>query len=190
MTTFFKFLGFKLSGILLVLLVLASITATAQENMTQGVETEVPQSVEAPVFAFYRALNTGDLSLLEQALAPDWTETPTFPEQQPGRNGFGPVVQGFRQTFSGLHFEIDDRIIAGDASDAKVTVRSTATGKHAGELFGVAPTGNDVVFTTIDVHRVRDGYIVETWHVEDFLSVLGQIAPERLGATESEGGTP
>ena len=36
-------------------------------------------------------------------------------------------------------------------------------------------TGQPIQFMAIDIHRLQDGQIVETWHIEDFLSVLFQI---------------
>jgi predicted ester cyclase len=65
----------------------------------------------------------------------------------------------------------EDVLVAGD----KAAVRSTIRGTHEGELFGIPGTGQPVEFMAIDIHRLEDGQIVETWHVEDFLSVLFQI---------------
>ena len=71
-------------------------------------------------------------------------------------------------------------IVSGD----KAAVRSTIRATHEGELFGIPGTGRTIEFMAIDIHRVEDGQIVETWHVEDFLSVLFQI-----GASIQPGGT-
>ena len=65
----------------------------------------------------------------------------------------------------------EDVLVAGD----KAAVRSTIRGTHEGELFGIPGTGQPIQFMAIDIHRLENGQIVETWHIEDFLSVLFQI---------------
>ncbi len=68
----------------------------------------------------------------------------------------------------------DDVLVAGD----KVAVRSTGRGTQQGPLLGIPPTGRQVEFMAIDIHRLANGQIAETWHIEDYLSVIFQ-----LGAT-------
>ena len=54
-------------------------------------------------------------------------------------------------------------------------MRSTIRGTHEGDLFGIPATGRPIEFMAIDIHRLENGQIVETWHIEDFLSVLFQL---------------
>ena len=44
-----------------------------------------------------------------------------------------------------------------------MAVRYTARATHAGELFGVPPSGRTVTITGIEVYRLADGRIVEYW---------------------------
>lgn len=120
---------------------------------------------------FYDVLNTGDEALLDQILVPDWAERPLAPGQAPGRDGYKPILAYFRTAFPDVHFVLEDVIPAGD----KVTVRTSVTGTHQGEFLGVAPTGRPVTFSTIDIHRIADGQIVESWHIEDFFSLYLQL---------------
>ncbi|HKG26597.1 MAG TPA: ester cyclase [Thermomicrobiales bacterium] len=129
---------------------------------------------EAIARAFYEPFNTGDTSIYDQILAEDWVDHPLAPGQQPGRAGFPPVVAGFRAVFPDLTITNEDVIVAGE----KVTVRSIARGTHLGPLLGIPTTGKQVEFAAIDIHRIANGQIVETWHIEDYLSLLFQ-----LGAT-------
>jgi predicted ester cyclase len=48
-------------------------------------------------------------------------------------------------------------------------------GVHAGELFGIPPTDNEVETAGIVIHRVRDGKIAEYWSVTDVARVLQQV---------------
>ena len=123
---------------------------------------------------FYEVLNTGDMELLDKILAPDWAERPLAPGQVPGRDGYKPIVAFFRTAFPDVNFTLEDVIAAGD----KVTVRTTVTGTHQGMFLGVAATGRRVTFHTIDIHRIAEGQIVESWHIEDFFGLYQQlIAP-------------
>jgi len=141
--------------------------------------TPAAADVEAIVRSFYEPFNTGDTSVYDTILAEDWTDHPLGMGQQPGRAGFPPVIEMFRAIFPDLHLVNDDVIVCGD----KATVRSTITATHSGgELFGIPATGKPLQFMTIDIHRLENGQIVETWHIEDFLSVLFQ-----LGAAISPG---
>jgi len=129
--------------------------------------------VEAIVRAFYEPFNTGDTSVYDTILAEDWVDTPLGPSKQPGRAGFPPAIAQFRGIFPDLQITNDEIIVAGDK--AKATVHSPIRATHEGDLFGIPATGQPIAFMAIDIHRLEDGQIVETWHIEDFLSVLIQL---------------
>ena len=133
--------------------------------------TPSTSDAEAIVRSFYEPFNTGDTSVYETILAEDWVDTPLGPGQQPGRAGFPPVITYFRSIFPDLQLTTEEVIVSGD----KAAVRSTIRATHQGELFGIPGTGQPIQFMAIDIHRLEDGQIVETWHIEDFLSVLFQI---------------
>jgi predicted ester cyclase len=57
------------------------------------------------------------------------------------------------------HCEIEDLI----AEQDRVAVRYTARATHAGELFGVPPSGRTVTMTGIEIYRLADGRIAEYW---------------------------
>lgn len=125
----------------------------------------------AAVRQFYAAMNTGDTSLFDDVLAEDWEEIPLNPGQGPGREGIKPVVGWLRNTLTGFTITEEDLIVSGDL----VAVRSKSRGTHSGELMGLPGTGKEVAFDAFDWHRVQDGKIVQTWHVEDFLGVVHQV---------------
>jgi predicted ester cyclase len=66
---------------------------------------------------------------------------------------------------------VDLWVIEGDLLTAVVTV----SGTHLGELMGVAPTGNKVTWSHIDIWRIKDGKIVEVWHNFPTADILEQI---------------
>ena len=64
------------------------------------------------------------------------------------------------------------------AAGDKVAVRNTVSGTHQGAFMGHAPTGRRIEMRTMDVHQVRDGKIVVTWHLEDFAGLMAQLTAD------------
>jgi len=61
---------------------------------------------------------------------------------------------------------------------AKVPVEAGA--REAGAFMGHQPTGRRIEMRTMDIHQIRDGRIITTWHLEDFAGLLAQLtAPTR-----------
>lgn len=149
--------------------IVASFGRTAAQEATPAASDH-----EAIARAFYVPFFTGDTSIYDQILAEDWVDHPMAAGQVPGRAGMDGVIATFRAVFPDLSGTNEDVLVAGD----KVTVRSTVRGTQQGPFLGIPPTGNQVEFMTIDIHRIENGKIVETWHLEDLLGVVFQ-----LGAT-------
>jgi predicted ester cyclase len=59
--------------------------------------------------------------------------------------------------------------------DAFVAMRLTVTGTHQCEFSGLPATGKKVLFTAMDIHRIDNGRIAETWHAEDFTKMVAQL---------------
>lgn len=131
---------------------------------------EVGQN-KATAARFYRAFNSHDPSLLDGLLDPDWVVHPLAPGQVPGRIGWEPGLVALFIAFPDIQVQIEELICEGD----RVAVRSTFTGTHRGNLLRFGPTGKSVEFAAHDVHRVSGGRIMESWHVEDWLSVFMQL---------------
>ena len=146
----------------------ALFTGLADPALAQTEELTARLADYPAVRAFYDAFNAHDASGFDRAVAGDWISTPS---QEPGREPFKQMIQGVFQTFPDLQFRVEDVVAEGD----RVAVRTTGTGTQAGEFVGVPATNRPVTFQTIDIHRVAGDRIVETWHVEDWLSVLFQL---------------
>jgi steroid delta-isomerase-like uncharacterized protein len=129
---------------------------------------------ETAVRQFYQALSTGASSLLDEILADDWEDIPLPPGVEPGRESF--KAQGLtwmRTIFPDLVVINEDVIISADGS--KVVVRSVGRGTQSGEMLGIPGTGKKVEFRAVDIHQLKDGVIVRTWHLEDFLGMAMQL---------------
>ncbi len=102
--------------------------------------------------------------------------TSDFVYQSPGdpdlhREGLKQAFGDYVSAFPDVRMTIEDMFAAGD----RVAVRFTARGTHQGEYMGVPPTGKQVTVTSILIHRLAGGRMVEDWEWEDQLGVLRQL---------------
>ena len=96
----------------------------------------------------------GNLDLIDEFFAPDPSYGPDYLEN------FKRKRAESRAALSDISFDIEDMI----AEEDKVVVRGTARAIHdRGEWLGMAPTGNRLKETVIDIFRVEKGKIVELW---------------------------
>jgi predicted ester cyclase len=126
--------------------------------------------VETTVRRFYEALNTGDATHVDQALTPDWEAIPAL-RTGPGAEGWKASITHLRGVFTDLSVTIEDVVV----SDDRAAVRSVNRGIHTGELLGVPGTGKQIEFRATDIHRLENGRIVQTWHLEDYFGIATQI---------------
>lgn len=145
---------------------------------------------EATVGQFYRALSTGNADLLDDVLAEDWEDIPLPPGTERGRENF--KTQGLawmRTVFPDFTVTNEEFIVSADGG--KVAVRSVSGGTHLGEMFGIPATGEKVEFRAFDIHHLKNGLIVRTWHLEDFLGLVrklgAQVIPPQFPKETSSG---
>jgi len=149
----------------------ARAIAVAAALLCVGAPAYAANQMSQTVKLFYQAFNSNQPDLLDQVLAPDWQDVPLNPGQAPGRDGFKPLIGVFYKTFGGLKVTNEDIIESGD----KVVVRSTIEGTQAGDFAGFPSKGRPFKIMAIDIHQFKDGKVVKTWHIEDWLSGLFQM---------------
>jgi steroid delta-isomerase-like uncharacterized protein len=123
------------------------------------------------VRGFYEPFRTGDTSVYDRILASDWVDIPLAPGQEQGPSGMVGQIAAFRRAMPDYNVIHEDVIAQGD----RVAVRNTVSGTHQGAFMGIQPTGTHIEMRTMDVHQVRDGRIVTTWHLEDFAGLMAQL---------------
>jgi predicted ester cyclase len=116
-------------------------------------------------------LRTRDPDRVEDFFAPDFVSHNMPPGLPEGVEGVKRFFGMFRDALSELDVTVDEVVAEGD----RVAVATTTTGRHDGELFGVAPTGRRVAVTGIDLVRV-DGKIVEHRGLTDTVGLLRQLS--------------
>lgn len=132
----------------------------------------------ATVRSFYYDLLTtpadATLDAVRAVVAEDWKSTPT-PLGGPGAEGFHTTLQAFGGLIPDLKWEVQEIWQDGDT----YIVRGLATGTPQGPFLGVDPaTGKSFEIMSIDVHRVEDGRLKESYHIEEWLTAIGQLTAE------------
>jgi len=140
-----------------------------QSNQEMQVFGASPDDLLA-VRTFYRAIS-GDPDLLDAAVTPDWQDIPLAPGQQSGREGMKPLIAAFKAAFADIEITIEDVI----GAPGRLAVRAVMTGRHTGEWFGIAPSGKAFEMPIHECHRIENGKLTHTWHLEDWMSVFKQI---------------
>jgi len=119
---------------------------------------------KALVRRFYEEIDKGNLDAMDELVDPDYLDhnPPPFPGLPLGRDGLKQAFKIFWEATPGYH-RIEDQIAEGD----KVVTRLTS--------FGKPRTGNDLKMTSITIHRIAKGRLVEKWAEKDVLGFLQQI---------------
>lgn len=118
------------------------------------------------------AYQEGNLEVADELLADDYEEhNPVGMEGVEGPAGYKQVVEVFRAAFPDLSVDIHETMVDGDLTLIRYTVRGT----HEGPLLGIDPTGNEIEIAGMDVGRVEDGELQESWVQLNTFGLLQQI---------------
>ena len=138
-------------------------------------ESQIGVSAEenkALVRRFYAEIDKGNIDILDELVAEAYIDhnPPPFPGLAKGREGLKQSFRMFWEATPGYH-HIEDQIAEGD----KVVTRLTSYGKHQGDLPGAPATGNEMKMTSITIHRIANGKLVEKWAEKDMIALLTQL---------------
>src|SRR5258708_2723354 len=150
--------------------VLASAFAASAQSLTEA----QARAIITPWYSLFNQPVQGDMrALQEQVLTADYESCSGYlPGECWGRDASIKVVGGFAKSIPDMKFEIKEVLVAGD----RVVVRGEVTGTPAGDLFGVPHSGKSFKIMAIDIQTVKDGKIAKTYHLENWLSALGQLS--------------
>ena len=123
-----------------------------------------------PVDAFYGFWNNGSEVLIDEALAPTFTDH-TLPPGRPQGPG-GPVAAGkaFLAAVPDLKVAVMQRLVVGD----RVVSHLRFTGHFTGSFSGISGKGEPIDFIVTDILRVAGGRITDNWHLKDNFTFLRQ----------------
>ena len=131
------------------------------------------REIIAPWYSLFNVATRGDVKAIqEQVLTPDYESCAGYlPGECWGRDTSIKVVGNFAKSIPDMRFDIKEVLVSGD----RVIVRGEVTGTPAGDLFGVPHSGKSFRMMAIDIQTIRDGKIAKTYHMENWLSALGQL---------------
>jgi ketosteroid isomerase-like protein len=159
----------RLLQLALALLSLTGASAASAQSLTEA----QARAIIAPWYSLFNISTRGNVKAVqEQVLAADYESCSGYlPGECWGRDTSIKVVANFANSIPDMKFDIKEVLVAGD----RVIVRGEVTGTPAGELFGAPHTGKSFRIMAIDIQTVRDGKIARTFHIENWLSALGQL---------------
>jgi serine phosphatase RsbU (regulator of sigma subunit)/predicted ester cyclase len=102
-----------------------------------------------------------DIDALDEMIAPEYvSHSRLVPDQQPGRAGYKQAIAQILASASNTRFLLEDQVAEGDKVVSRFTVRVI---HDRAELMGLAPTGREISFRNIEIHRISGGKITEYW---------------------------
>jgi len=155
------------------LVVVAAVLTTPLAASAQSLTEAQARAMIAPWYSLFNQPVQGDMKTLqEQVLTADYESCWGYlPGECWDRDASIKVVGGFAKSIPDMRCEVKEVLVAGD----RVIVRGEVTGTPAGDLFGVPHTGKSFKIMAIDIQTIRDNKIAKTYHLEIWLSALGQL---------------
>jgi len=153
--------------------VLALLFAAPSWAAAQSMTEAQARATIAPWYSLFNVATRGDVKTIqERVLTADYETCAGFlPGECWDRDTSIKRVSSFATSIPDLKFNILEVLVAGD----RVIVRGEVTGTPAGELFGVPHTGKSFRIMAVDIQTIRDGKISRTFHMENWLSAIGQL---------------
>ena len=137
------------------------------------VQAEVEEQNKALAMRYYEAWFKGDIEALKEIFSPDFV----------WHTGSGQdisleeTIESLKQQmlmFPDRTVSIIDTIVTGDKAVLRYIFKAT----HEGDIEGFPATGNKVEIGGVQIVRVENGIIVESWEVSDMLSFYQQLGME------------
>jgi predicted ester cyclase len=161
--------------VLAMVMLIMSLAACQPVQPVSAMQAKVAVSArdenQALVQRFYDAVNQRKFDLIKDIFDPN------IVEHAFNKDGMELKDTELWSAFPDQQITVDLWVIEKDLVTAVVTIDQT----HQGELRGVPATGNKVVYTNMDIWRIKDGKIMEVWHnfpVSDIMLQIGyQLVP-------------
>ena len=121
---------------------------------------------------FDELFNAGKVELVDELLHPDYVNHSTgHPDQPRTREAVKSVILALRRAFPDLHYAIEELVVGEDA----VAVRTTMSGTHLGDFFGLPPTGKTIRCEQYTIERFADDRIIAHHRLTDELTFFRQL---------------
>jgi predicted ester cyclase len=132
------------------------------------------RQIRTLVERFYSdAWNRWDDGALDEILTADFVFRGSLGDQARGRDGFRAYRDKVRSAFPDFRNEVREIIAERD----RAAVRLRCSGRHGGELFGLAATGLSVAYDAAAFLRAYDAQLCEAWVLGDLEHLRSQLSP-------------
>lgn len=120
-----------------------------------------------------RVLTEKDLDAIEDLVAEDYVEhNPAFPDGVlRGRENLSEFWEGLFEAFPDLWISEEDAF----AEDDTVVTRHVGRATHEGEFMDLEPTGKEFEIDGIDIYRIEDSKLAESWISLDMMGMMQQL---------------
>src|SRR5215204_2544020 len=110
---------------------------------------------------FMEARIKGDLEAVDEIMASDFvSRTPLLSVQEPDREDAIRAIAQLSRAISNPSIHFEDQVAEADKVVSRISGRAT---HDRGELMGVAPTGRELSWMAIFIHRISESKIAEEW---------------------------
>jgi steroid delta-isomerase-like uncharacterized protein len=120
---------------------------------------------------FEEAFNQGDLTIVDELVAPEELTSTLRRGAPSGRSNFKSMILTYRTAFPDLHCTVEDEILQEDKVAAWWTIRGT----QRGMFLGIRPTHRPIKVRGFIFARIAGGLIIEEWIMIDELRILQQL---------------
>lgn len=120
--------------------------------------------------------DTGDPTFAHRALATHFIDR-TLPQgRAQGITGPLDASKAFRAAVPDLSVTVEHLLVVGD----RAVVRLRFNGHFTGVFGDQRGQGQKIDFRAVDMYRVRDGFITDNWHLEDYQTLFSQLASKAV----------
>ena len=130
-----------------------------------------PEENKAIVRRYREAHNKNNLSALDAIVAKDVISHNAMPGLPPGLEGGKMADNAVLESFPDMQGKTQHLVADGD----KVIEWYTVAGTNTGSFMGAPATGKKFEFPTVVVYRLANGKIVETWGLNDSMTLMQQL---------------
>ena len=154
------------SSLLIAVLICSCVTVSASERL----DTDKAQAIVQPFYDFLSGKVDANRGFAN--MSSDWR---SFSSDTAFKNieQTSASIAGLRQhVVPDLSWAIHDVIVNEDY----VVIRGEGSGTPVTDFLGVPASGNQFSIMSIDIHRVVNGAVVSTWHVENWAEAIQQLS--------------
>jgi predicted ester cyclase len=130
-----------------------------------------PDENKSIVRRYREAHNKNNLGALDAIVAQDVISHNALPGLPPGLEGGKMAHMAFLASFPDTQSKTEHLVADGD----KVIEWYTSAGTNTGSFMGAPPTGKKFEIVSVVVYRLANGKIVETWGINDGLTLMQQL---------------